>query len=467
MTESVTVFKETSKSALGNKRWQLYCSLGIVTNLIVWGTALLVLKAIPVAYSSKFTITLPPAGSNSSVNLPNIGAASYESSSPFSTISQDPRENYKLIAQSEAVLNGAASQLNMTLEEFGKPKLKIIANSSLMDFEFQGKTPEEARTKSWIFYRSLEARLKTLRSQELTQRESSYQPSLNTSKWKVDLAQKRLSDFQSRSGLSSNEQIRDLSVNIEQLRRQRAEILGQYDQATGRLSQLSKNLNLSTQQATEAFTLDTDQLLQQYIKDYATANANLVNLSSSYTADHPAIVSAKAKRDAARTALLSRGQLLLGRPVTQEKLQQSSLNVNKTGSAREGLFQQLVDVKASQQGLGAQAQQLSKQINELEYRLKFLTQQESTLAALRRELQVAETVFSSTVARLDLSKGNIFASYPLIQIIAEPEMPEKPSSDLKKKFVLLGAAACSIFSTNALVLLWLRRRKTEGLEELE
>lgn len=459
MTKSLATFKTYSKSETNSKSWQLYLLAGIVANVAIWSSSLLFLKVKPLTYSSQYTVTLPTSGSTTNVNLPNIGVASYENSSPYAAITQDPRENYKLIAESEAVIKAAANQLNMPLDKFGKPKVKIVNNTTLMEFELKGASPEEAQNKSWAVYKALEANLTKLRSQEVAQRDASYQATLGSSQRKLEVAQKRLSEYKARSGLNSSDQVNQLSINIEQLRRQRAELTAQHKQASNRLVQLSTNLNLSAQQATDAFVLQSDQLFQQNLKDYSDASTVLVVSGSKFMPDHPAMISEEAKRDAAQTALITRSQALLGRPVGQATLQQFNLSNTNSGSARETLFKEVVTVQADQQGLKAQSQELDQQIAQLESRLKVMAQQESTLTALQRDLQISETVFSSTLARLDLGKSNVFASYPLIQILTEPSLPSN-SAELNENFVLMGAALGSLFLTTGTVSLWLRKRKT-------
>jgi uncharacterized protein involved in exopolysaccharide biosynthesis len=374
----------------------------------------------------------------------------------------DPRENYKFIAESENVLKAAASQLNMSLEEFGRPRFKVIPNTTVMSVEFSGATPEEAQKKSLAFYKAFETRLNQLRSQEVIQREISSQAALTSSQKKLEIAQKRLSEYKARSGLNSEAQISDLTANIEQLRRQRAEILAQQQQANARLKQLSANLKVSSQQATDAFGLQTDPVFQQNLKNYSEASANLVVLESKFLPDHPSVIAEKAKRDAAAKAMIARATSIIGRPVDLEALKQLSLNTTNTnnGVARENLFQQIVTVQSEQKGLAAQAQTIDRQISALENRLKKLAQQESYLDALKRDLQVAEALFSSTLTKLDLGKSNAFGSYPLIQIVTEPTLPEHPSQP-KKIYAFLGAAFGSLFATSGIVLLWLRDRKSQ------
>jgi uncharacterized protein involved in exopolysaccharide biosynthesis len=467
MTKSIEISQGSPKYRLEQSpnRWSLYYVVGIVANVLLWGTTLLVLKFTSSAYSSKFYVSLPTASSNTSVALPNLGETSYENYSPFSASSQDPRENYKLIAKSEAVVNAAAKELNLTEQEFGEVQIKTPTNTSVMGFELKGATPQEAQTKAWAVYKALQARLDKLRVQEVIQRDGSFQYGLSSAQTKLEIAQKRLSDYKARSGLSSNEQIQSFSDNIEQLRRQRAEILAQQQQAQARVTQMASNLNLSSQQATDAFVLKSDQVFQQYLKDYSDASGNISVLNSKFLPDHPTLLAEKAKQEAAQTALLARGQALLGRTASLASLRQLNLS-NDSNSAQEKLYQDLVTVQSEQRGNQAQAAELDRQIARLESRLKVMTQQETTLDALKRDLQIAEAVFSSTLARLDIGRSNASGSYPLLQLLAEPSLPQKPSSP-PPQFVLLGATLGSIFLTTGLILLWRRQRRQAWFSELE
>ena len=127
MTKSLTTFNEFSNSRVDNNRWQLYFLLGIVANAAIWGSAAFILKVQRPIYTSTLNTTLPGSGSAAHVSLPNIGQASYETSSPYGNSStQDPRETYKAIATSEPVIKAAAKKLNMSLYSFGMPRLKIL-----------------------------------------------------------------------------------------------------------------------------------------------------------------------------------------------------------------------------------------------------------------------------------------------------------------------------------------------------
>lgn len=460
MTDAIVIPRSSRQSVRKQARWQRYFFLGVFANLALWGVALLYLKATPSTYTSHSAIALPGAGSAANVNLPGIGQASYESSSPYASSTQDPREDYKFIAQSESVLKSAAAQLNMPLAEFGEPRIKIVDGTTIMTVDFKGASPQESQNKSLAFYSAFETRLNELRSEETIRRDVGFQTALSASQKKLAIAQKQLSEYKANSGLNSSDQLKDLSSNIEQLRKQKVEILAQQQQAHARLNQLSASLSLSEQQAVNAFTLQTDPIFQQNLKNYSEASAALVVLGSKFLPNHPQLLNEQAKQNAAQTALLNRGEELLGEPITQSAIHQFNLNSDNSNSARELLFQELVTTQADQQGLQVQAQVTAQQIVQLENRLNKLAQQESTLDTLKRDVQVAEAVFSSTLTRLDIGKSNVFGSYPLTQVITKPTVSETPSWP-KKEFVLLGTLVGSFFVSTGVGLLWINQKQTE------
>jgi uncharacterized protein involved in exopolysaccharide biosynthesis len=85
-----------------------------------------------------------------------------------------------------------------------------------------------------------------------------------------------------------------------------------------------------------------------------------------------------------------------------------------------------------------------------------LIAQASELADLLRDHRVAEAVFSSALARIDTNKQDPFASYPLVQTLAEPSLPRLPASP-SLIIALAGAMAATILVLLGFALLWLRQ----------
>lgn len=454
MTEFFTVYKRASKSSKIWLNWLPYLTLGLAGNAGMWCLSLLYLKVTPPVYTSNWVLSLPGTVINTNISLPDTGNASSQEVSPYANSAQDPREIYKFIATSDAVEKSAANQLNIPLQKLGKPRVKIIDNTTLMGFEISGNSPEEAKKKALAFYQALQTRLSELRAKEAAQREAKFKGKLIEAQQKLERTQKRLSDYQVSSGFASPAQIEKLSETIEKLRQERAEILAQQQQNSARLRQLSDTLDVTTARASDAFILKADQLFQQYLKDYNEATAKLVLLNSKYLPDNPTIIQAKIQLDSVKNALVNRSINLLGRPVDPVTLAQL-INL-QSDSAREPLFKELFTSQVEKQGFKASAKEIDQQISLLEERLKTLSRSSSTVEALKRDLQISEAIFSATLASLDGRNSDVFGSYPEVQLVTEPTFPDTPSSP-KKKLVLLGTALGSLLLSTGLILAWLHR----------
>ena len=463
MTEFVTVSDRTPVFMKVQVSWIPFLLLGLGINAAMLGSAFLYLRSKAPTYTSSWTLSLPGTVTNTRLNLPNSGTASSEAISPYANATQDPRENYKFIATSESVQKLAAKQLKISPPEFGQPRIKIVNNTTLMNFELSGRSPEEAQKKSWAFYNAFQARLNELRTQEVAQRKTEMQGPLTEAQKKLEVAQKRLSEYQLHSGLTSTTQLEQLSNNIEQLRRQRAEIAAQQQQITARSRELSTTLDVTAPQAADAFVLKADQLFQQYLKEYNATKANLVLLNNKFLSDHPAVVREQSKLNAVQAALQARSLSLLGRPTDLISLTQLNTGSGEqNGTPRETLFQELIKTQAEQRGFEANAREVDRQIAQLEKRLKALSTSGTTLESLKRDMQIAEAVFSSTLAKSDLGKSKLLGSYPEVQLLAEPSFPSSPSSP-KKNLVWLGAAFGSLLTDTGLALLWLHKRRATKL----
>ncbi len=473
MNDAVKIFshynrKSGSVSKLKNSRWPTYLFLGITTNLLLWGVAIAYITLKAPSYTTKWSITLPSTGSTSRVDLPGIGGASSQTDSPYRFDSHhDPRENYKYIAGSDDVRERAAQKLNLKPSEFNEPKIEIIGNSTLMEFQMVGDTPEQTQQKALALHQAFELQLEKLRQEEISDQDRNLQLLLSQSQQNLEKAQARLSEYQASSSIMSSEQLVDLSKNIEDLRRQKAEIDALNQQSNARMVQTSRNLDISPQQANDAFALQSDSQFHDYLLKYQTARSEFVTLNSIYTDRHPVVIAKQKEIDDARVALMERSQQILGRPTDPEIWEQTNLGNGETGAKRELFFQELLTFQSENVGLEAQAQELGRQINSLENRFKALSVQGSQLENLRRDVQIAEAVFSSTLTQLDMSKSNIFASYPRIQLLSPPALPEEPSSP-KTVLAILGAGMSSVFFTAGFLLLWMRdvknqRRKQSSL----
>ncbi len=464
MNDAVKIFSHyntKSGSVTRKRRWPIYLFLGITTNLLVWGLAIAYITLKAPSYTTKWSVTLPGTGSTSRVDLPGIGGASSQTDSPYRYDSHhDPRENYKYIAASDEVRTRAAQLLNLELKAFNKPQIEIIGNSTLMEFEIVGDTPQLTQQKATALHQAFLLQLEALREEEISEHDRNLEMLLSQSQQNLERAQARLSEYQVTSSIMSSEQLVDLSKTIEALRKQKAEVDALNRQSNARMVQIAQNLELSPASANEAFALQSDGLFQDYLLKYQTARGEISALTSVYTARHPVVLAKQQEIDQAREELTQRSQQIVGRPFDPEIWEETNLGNGENASTREVFFQELITFQTENVGLEAQSQELGKQIARLENRLKTLSVQGSELENLRRDVQIAEAVFSSTLTQLDMSKSNIFASYPRIQLLTHPALPEEPSSP-KKVLAILGAGMSSVFFTAGFLLLWMRDVKNQ------
>lgn len=444
------------------RRPWLYLGIGGLSNAVIWLGGLLYLQLRSPTYVSQWTVTLPGTRTATDVELPGIGRASSLSESPYGSDFSDPRENYKYLATTEPVVAAAAERLDLTPAEFGEPRIKIIDNTTLMQFSVTGDTPSEAQEKALAFQQALQTEVEALRQEETAQQDRRLERVLGEAEADLQTAQQSTSAFQARSGLNSSEQLRELSSTVEHLRQQQSLAAAELEETSAQLQQLLTDLGLSVEQAADAFALSSDPQFQRYLAEYSRASAELVNLQANLSASHPDVLARQAEQQAAESALRQQARSVLARSLTLAQLRPLVLNTadsSESSSQRASLFQQLISLQAERAGVRARTDSLARQIDRLESKLASLTQQEATLDGLERTEHIAEAVFSSTLTRLDLSQSTISASYPPMSLLTQPSLPQSPKVPATQ-LVFLGMIVGSGCVTLGTVGLWWRDRTT-------
>ncbi|MBE9030968.1 hypothetical protein IQ266_14625 [filamentous cyanobacterium LEGE 11480] len=413
----------------------------------------LYLQVAPRRYSSGMILNLPSVSSATQVNVPGLGGTSVQNTSPYAS-SQDPRENYKIIASSDKVLEIAANIMQRPVSEMGKPKIKVVDGSTVMQVDFLGKTAEEARDKTQAFYQALETRLNELRQQATSDREQIVQRAISSSQQKLTQTQQQVAGYRASTGLNSEIQLRELAANIENLRRQRSELLSEQTQTASRMNALRGNLSLSSRQATDSLKLQADPLFQETVKKYSEVTAELTNTESIYQPDHPAVLQEREKQRELQSLLRQRATELVG----SENLNRVSVSMPNGSRAREVLIQDLVVSQVNSRGLTAKVSTLDREIQVLEGKLAQLAQAQSSLDALKRNMQIAETVFSSKLAQLDVDNSDVYAAYPKMQLLSGANLADAPVSP-KRTLVMVGAVAAMLLLNSGSLTLWAYRRK--------
>ena len=453
------LLESISDNSLKKKR-KLYLAIWLVGNILLWSTSLLYLKFKSPAYASSWTISLPGTASSTSINLPEIGQASSQNQSPFSNLAADPRENYKLLANSEDVVKPAAASLSMTPQEFGKPTVKILDNTTSMELNMEGSTPKESQAKAIAVHKALKDHLDKLKNIQSTEPDKNILKTIEAAQSRLQKARQELADFKASSGLNSNAQLENLANNLEQMRIEQTQLSTQQQRLQGKYSQLLQELKIPPELASDALALNSDGLFGQYLDNYSQIKTELVNLEAKYLPSHPDLASKQSDSQAAEAALLQRASAILGRSIDINTFAQLGLNSggSREGSQKDTLLAELIDLQGEKRGLESQAEELKQQTARLVTEQNQRSRSGSELNRLKKNEQIAETVYSSILTQLEIDRANTSNIYPPISLLTQPSLPTEASSP-KAVLVLLGSTVGSFFLTTALLSLYWRDRR--------
>ncbi|MFI2770326.1 hypothetical protein ACH50P_22970, partial [Sulfitobacter sp. M22386] len=123
--------------------------------------------------------------------------------------------------------------------------------------------------------------------------------------------------------------------------------------------------------------------------------------------------------------------------------------------ARAELLAQLVRMDAERAGVLEQHANLSARLKEDLTKQQRLAATAAKLQDLQRDFSVAEAVFATAIARTQSTKSDVYASYPLVQVLENPSLPDRPSSPNRKLAIAAGGAA-TIMMLLGLTLGWIR-----------
>lgn len=405
----------------------------------------------PQTFRSEMELVLPGTGSSNSVSLNDVGQVVSQTSTPFAGGGFNPRVNYKEMLSSRGVLETAANELGMSLVEFGEPKLKLTEQTSIIQVSITGSSPKQAQNKAWGLHQALQAELDYLRADEVSRRDASIKEVLADYRERVNAARLRIADFQQRSLLVSKDQLGLLISAHAQKRTASANAKAELEDVRHYVDQLSTDIGLSPALAGQALKLGTDAMYLGYISEMDDSVAKLSEYRSRWGKKHPRVVTEQLRFEESKKALFKRAQFLVG-----EKAEEVfGVLTIESSPKRAQLFADLIDAYAKEQGLKAKGHELERSVLHLADQLKVYTREHAELDRLEREFDLAEAVYTSAAARLEASKADIFASYPVVQLLTTPSFPLKAVSPTPAIGMLAGIVGMT-FITLALVVVWQR-----------
>lgn len=406
----------------------------------------------PPSYRSDLDMVLPGTGATSNVSLDEVGQVVSSTSAPFASRGFSPRVNYKEILMSRGLIKRAASQLNIDPPRFGVPKVRLTEQTSIINLEIAGLTPQQAQAKALALYEGLQEELARLRADEIDRRDASIKEALKQYQQRLTLARMAIADFQQRSLLVSEDQLNKLIAMQSGIREKQFYASAEIQRTRNYVTQLSADLGVSAAMAGEAFRLQSDSLFLAYLTELQGSAALLSEYRSRWGQGHPRVIAEGARFEQAKSALLKRSEQLVGWNAAKAFTGLDLQNNPK----RAQLFADLIEAYASLQGEQGKLDELRVSQAMLDDQLKVYSREAAELDRLQREFDLAEAVFTSAAARLEASKADIFASYPVIQLLTEPSLPERSSSP-RKPLAIAAALLGIIFITSGLLMVNKRR----------
>ncbi|MBO9466433.1 hypothetical protein J7443_14410 [Tropicibacter sp. R15_0] len=434
------------------QRHARYLGVLAIGFLAIWLPSLGYLSIAKPQYTSSFSLILPGAGSSTTVNLNNFGQASSYANSAFANGSISPTETYKRLIVADRILTRAAEAEAVTPQDFGRPRIKLVDQTNLIHVELSAGDPSAAQARARALLQTFFQEIDALRQDEIEQRQAGGKDAIADYVASVGSTRRSISDLRGNGGLMSPEQFRDRVTAVEaladSLRRVRADQAAQLSKVTD----LETALQISAEGAAATLKLFADEEYRGLLSDLSKC-ATAFNLARSrFGPRHPQRVSAKTALDTAQGAVLQRASHVTGfSPAQVHRLDRAP------DGARAELLAQLVREHASLEALKKEQAALQAQHNREAQRLKALEPVASELEDRQRDFEVAEAVFASAIARSQSSKTDIYASYPLVQVLEDPSLPDRPTSP-KSKLIIAAAIAASLMLIIAAMLGWSRDR---------
>jgi uncharacterized protein involved in exopolysaccharide biosynthesis len=438
----------TIRSPRSALRYVLASALSVMAIWIIVGGYLMIAKR---TFTSHWTLILPTSASSASMQVDSIGHAQTTPSSPFGSVSLSPKVIYKEIIASEQVRIAAAGLLKMPLSQFGVPRIKLIDETALMMLEITGPSREIAQRKAEALTEAFHKQLDTLRRDEMQRRAEIVQESLRSYRSNLQNARDRILKQQQLTGVLSLNQYNESATGLELQRRRLADVRAEISRLTAEQTRLVDEVGTNTKTAAAMLRLSADPTFMKLASEFADSRSLLQQDSSRLGNANPLLHLTRKRADTAAAHLLALVKSAKIDLIENTELQLFVMN----GTHRSELLKALVGTDAAIAGKTEELATLESDFKHHTEVLNHMSAEAARLEDLRKDHLVAEAVFTSALARLDTSKIDIYASYPMVQTLAAPDLPDTNTSP--NTFVaLLSGIFASMLAITAGGMTWLR-----------
>ena len=403
-------------------------------------------------YTTSWVVLLPGTERGSTINIDNLGEARSSGSNAYGSVSISPKNTYKEIALSDAVINAAAQEYGVPGNSFSKPRITLIDQTPAMKFTLKGESRDELTYRSTLYNTVFHKTLDELRNNEIERSFQGVESNLAQAKQRLSEARQDIVDYQISSSIVSDQQFERWINDAEQLKIDNTTASVELAQMQAVIKSSLNQLGITKEQAQSLLTLQANPTIRAILTTLSSKLAEQASLQSLYASAHPD----RQKISRETSTLTHELRNLLSTLPQLKKIPDSQLYGLLANSNTETI-QQVNTRLAQYDGLSAQKNELNASYEHYLQRLKTHTKEAATLADLQRAHQIAEAIFSSALAKLDTSRLEIYATYPLTQLLTQPGATITRDRIQAKLMVV---AAVLVYGLLALALILNRVRQT-------
>jgi uncharacterized protein involved in exopolysaccharide biosynthesis len=431
-------------------RFPRYLAFALLGGALIWAPITGYLRTAPLSFKSSTSLILPGSGASASMNLNGIGQASSYANSAFSSASVSPTETYKRLIGADRILEAAARSMGLNRNQFGKPRISLVDQTSLIHLEISGGSAIDAQARGDALLAAFFNELDALRSDEQTTREDSGLAAIDDYRTSVAATRTDIAKLQQATGLISADQYDAIVESTRLLESRVLDLAATLDERTQSVAALEASLGLPADRAAVTLKLYADAEFNALTSEVGVHAAALAEARALFGKGHPKVQAARAAHGTATAAALRRAASVTGLDASRL----AHLDLAPAG-ARADLLADLVRMQAERSGAARELDTLSDRLIEAVARQKNLAAAAARLQDLQRDFSVAEAVFATAIARNQSTKSDTYASYPLVQVLENPSLPDRPSSPNRKLAIAAGGAA-SLMMLLGLLLGWMR-----------
>jgi len=401
-------------SAFVRAAWQLRFKI-VLLFIIAIAIALCYAKFETPKYKTSWILLLPGTERASTINLDNLGEARSNGKNAYGSVSISPKNTYKEIALSDAVIQQAAEDYGVKPEAFTKPRIKLVDQTPAMEFTLKGTSADDLKHRAGLYNTTFHAVLDRLRKNEIERHYQGVEGNLSEAKKRLQTARQTILDYQSKSNIVSDEQFQTWLNDSEQLRTKQSEAEVRLATLKAKLTATLEQLDITPDQAKAFLLIQANPANQNAMEMLSGKLSEQASMKKIYGAENPLRKKIDSEIAGIRSSLAYNLRSVpelsnIARPQLYGLLSKDMGDILK--NANESI--------AELNGTEAEIVKLAQQRELYTNRIREHATEAAELSDLNRNHQIAEAIFSSALAKLDTSRLDIYATYPLTQLLTEP-----------------------------------------------